>query len=438
MNIDRDTYEAWLLDRSEGRLSTEQARALDAFLVANPDLLVDLGDLLSIAADDVSFGDLASLKRTYPPQGLPDGARITDFLIALNEGDLSADQTQALDRFLFEHPEHARTARLVAAARVPADRVLLPVKAKLEKHFPPAGMPDRYRVSEFLIAAAEGDLSSDQRTALATLVASDDALQREGALVNAARVSKEATVFSAKASLKKPPGRVVPMWSFGPPMVRYAAAASVALLLGLAWWTLGTGSQNKQEAVHVPQRTAKPEGAVVPNAPVHVERPGLPADPSHTASPEVEQPTEQPQPPVPPSQRNRALGTSPEPIEPALAQHPAPTPALPVRADVPMVPVAQDAPDQLAAVAPTMLPTAAVPSRTVGELLAAGVRDRVLDHPSNEARALDGADALALADKGLKSITGGSGALDVQRSVKRDRFNIRLGEGFAFSGSIGR
>ena len=34
------------------------------------------------------------------------------------------------------------------------------------------------------------------------------------------------------------------------------------------------------------------------------------------------------------------------------------------------------------------------------EVLAAGVRDRVLDQPTNEARSLDGADALALAQAG--------------------------------------
>ena len=44
MNIDRDTYEAWLLDRLEGRLSADQDGALAAFLAANPDLPIDLGN----------------------------------------------------------------------------------------------------------------------------------------------------------------------------------------------------------------------------------------------------------------------------------------------------------------------------------------------------------------------------------------------------------
>ncbi|MCC7502450.1 MAG: hypothetical protein IT229_07960 [Flavobacteriales bacterium] len=436
MKIDRDTYEAWLLDRLEGRLSAERERALDVFLAANPDLRVELGEMPSIEAGEASFGDLSGLKRTYPPQGLPDVARITDFLIARNEGDLSEDQMKALDRFLFEHPEQELAVKWVAAARVPAVPVPLPMKGKLEKHFPPVGMPDRERIMDFLIAAGEGDLDKAQGKALAALVASDAALQREEALVKAARILNEAVVFPEKASLRKTDGRVVSLWSFGSPMVRYAAAASVALLLGLAWWSLGTGSSGKLDTAHVPQQTGKIDGTAAPNTPV--EQPAQDSDPAPIASPEVELPKQQLPTPRPPVKRSVPQGLAPERLEPALAQHPAPKPVVPNHADVPMVPVAQDAPEQLAAAAPVAAQPTSVPSRTVGELLAAGVRDRVLDQPTNEARSLDGADALALADKGLKSITGGSGAVQVQRSAKRDRFKIRLGEGLAFSGSIGR
>lgn len=79
----------------------------------------------------------------------------------------------------------------------------------------------------------------------------------------------------------------------------------------------------------------------------------------------------------------------------------------------------------------------ATEAHTVRELLTAGVRERVLDEPA-DVRPLDRTDAVALADRGLKGLTGGNGGVQVQRTAKRDRFEVRLGDGLAFSGSIGR
>jgi hypothetical protein len=433
MNIDRDTYEAWLLDRLEGRLTAEQERALDAFLAANPDLQAGPGDLPSIDAGAASFGDLASLKRTYPPQGLPDAARIDEFLIARGEGDLGAEQVKAVERFLFEHPEHERAARLVAAARIASSAVPLPGKEKLEKHFPPIGLPDRERIGDFLIAAAEGDLDAAQRKALATLVASDAALQHQQRLVNAARVPREAVVFAGKSSLKKAGGRVVPLWSFGSQVVRYAAAASVVLVLGMGLWVLRSGGGGTTQVAVLPEASVPNRGAggavgVVPGV-------------GGGASTQIAAPAEVGERPVPAQRsvtpaRRRASQPGPSRVEPRVAERRGPERSAPVKVEVPSVPFSQE-PDQGIASASDPRGTAVQP-RTVSELLVAGVRERVLDEPTADDRPLDKRDAVALADKGLKGITGGTGGVQVERSAKRDRFKVRLGDGLAFSGSIGR
>ncbi|MFT3884336.1 MAG: hypothetical protein QM724_02560 [Flavobacteriales bacterium] len=156
MILDRSTYEAWLLDRLEGHLTPEQERELDAFLAANPDLPAGLGELPRVEGSVAVFGAKDKLKRVYPPTGRPDIARLDDFLVARLEGDLSARQEQQLDRLLYEHPERVQDARRMAASRVPRTPIPFTAKGTVERHFPPQGLPDRHRLTDFLIAAQEG------------------------------------------------------------------------------------------------------------------------------------------------------------------------------------------------------------------------------------------------------------------------------------------
>ncbi|MBK6410280.1 MAG: hypothetical protein IPF78_11390 [Flavobacteriales bacterium] len=53
--MDRHTYEAWLLDRLEGRLSPAQEALLDGFLVDNPDLPISLVSLPGVGGGDMEF-----------------------------------------------------------------------------------------------------------------------------------------------------------------------------------------------------------------------------------------------------------------------------------------------------------------------------------------------------------------------------------------------
>ena len=120
-------------------------------------------------------------------------------------------------------------------------------------------------------------------------------------------------------------------------------------------------------------------------------------------------------------------------------QEPAPQQEQPQRQVPVVVPDVPEAGGQALAAVPTkQAPMGqANDAHTVRELLTAGVRERMLDAPA-DVRPLDRSDAVALADRGLKGITGGNGGVQVERTAKRDRFKVRLGDGLAFSGSIGR
>lgn len=446
MKLDRTTYEAWLLDRIEGRLTPDQEHELAAFLLANPDLDPgELDELPRVQADAIPGFDKAFLKQELPPAGGPDLRNLDLILAARLEGDLSAQQEAALTAFLKEHPELDLEARRMAAARVSAGHLPLPSEVDLRRTIPPAGMPDRHRLTDYLIAAEEGDLTADQLAGLEALVGGDADRERERSLVHAARVHPEAMVFPDKDSLRKG-GRVVPLWSRT--VVRWSVAASIALLLGLGWTLLqqdtSTGPQLADETrtsvteepsvlrgedreAGLGTTAAGTSGQDQEGDRDHVRTPGEGATPDGApgegsateASPR--QPMERPAPRELPTRMDPMLASLDGPIERSG----------PVSVEVEEVPMLAEAPDAGAVQRPA-------PAYTPVELLAATVRGRVLEEQDPDARPLDAKDAVAMADKGLGAISGGKAGLEVDRREGRRRFSLKLGNDLAITASSGR
>ncbi|MBP8823371.1 MAG: hypothetical protein KBH07_06990 [Flavobacteriales bacterium] len=447
MKPDRDTYEAWLLDRMEGRLTAAQETALDAFLRNNPDLRPYAGDLPNTEGEPLEFPGKDLLRKTYPPTGKIDAMRLDDFLVARLEKDLGTVQEKQLERYLYEHPEAERLAALMAMAKVPNTAIPFTEKETVERHFPPKGMPDAHRLTDFLIAELEGDLSTEQQQALRQFIADNNEAQHQQKLVTATRVVPEALVYPDKAGSKKREARVVALWP------KLAAAASIALLLSAAWWLLRerpTDIPETARAETTVKSVAPPphDGAV---APVDVVQPSrtevpenatgessnagaLPKMKPHDAFTPKEQPRsnssgqepEQFQSPIPVPQRV----PSPLPImEPELAQRTPELKTLPAdTAQLEYTSTARPAEDELA-----MAGTHGT-DQSLGAFVANAFRNDVLDKPQRTAT-LDGDDALALADKALGAVTGGHGGVMVQRTSERERFRLHLGRNFSISAS---
>ena len=450
-HIDHTNYEAWLLDRLEGNLTHEQVRALEAFLLLHPEL-APLDDELPTVQElktSLSAADKNRLKRTLPPVGLVKHSSVEDHLIARLEGDLDADQREALRLYLLAHPEWQQAEKTYALTKLVPQAMAYTAKRSLERHLPPQGIPTEHTLTDFLIARLEGDLSVEQLHSVEQLVANNPVHQRTVDLVNATRVPAVPVVFADKAGLKRKEGRVI-AFSFNTWSVRLAAAASIALLFAVGMWFLRSPELGDDRFARVPTPQQGAKGTPVPEK----------KDGEHDRL-EVVVPSHESTPTQPGSKQDASKAhftparvheqQSPTPVQPREL---APTSVEePILAEVPQESVSEPSsgPDKgyeagtpeetfeaLAhQPARTEAPAPVNNERTVGELLASTLRERVLDAPAREATPLDGADAVAAVDRTLKAVGGERTGLAVQRKDNGavNGFNLRLGRNFAISAS---
>lgn len=435
--IDQSNYEAWLLDRLEGNLTPAQEQELEAFLAVNPGLDTGLDELPTLDQLDatLSANDRNALKRTLPPTGLPSTENVDDFLVARLEGDLNADQLNALRHFLLEHPELLRTAHLYDLVKLVPEAMAYAAKRDLERQLPPVGKPDRYTVDDFLVAELEGDLTAEQRKALAAYVATHPEVGRARELMQRTRIAAEAVVYAEKGSLKRG-GRVIALGTWA---VRFAAAASVAVLLGMGIWYLGRTEAPEEQLANVPEATTNTSSENPNKVPVEaehstpqsLENSGNPG----SAVPEVEQPAGTPtHAPAPMPRVAREI-----PVQLAAVREPMNNRAAEERPSLRAVDVENATwlpADEPVAVASSASATPV--ASTLGGALASVVRERVLEQPAGNTGPLGQDDAIAAVDRGLKVLGGEQAGLSVDRTERSRTFNIRLGRNLTVTASTQR
>ncbi|HDS08324.1 MAG TPA: hypothetical protein ENO05_11945 [Bacteroides sp.] len=141
MKINRNNYEAFLLDLAEGRLTAEDRRELRDFLLLHPDCAGEMPDLQSwvLEKEEISFPGREALKKHLPPEG----SELTDtnfdlISIARLENDLSPEQLHdheslvATDELKREEWDAWKKTRLVPP------RIVFPGKKNLKKGKGPA------------------------------------------------------------------------------------------------------------------------------------------------------------------------------------------------------------------------------------------------------------------------------------------------------------
>jgi len=446
--IDHTNYEAWLLDRLEGNLTPEQEGLLDAFLLANPELESTLDELPTLSDLDagLSTWDKEALKRSLPPVGMP-AEPLDDFFIARLEGDLSAEQFEALRQYLLVHPELQRTERIYALTKLLPEALAFAAKKELERDLPPTGPLDKYTLDDHLVARLEGDLDAQQETALAAYLAANPTAQRQWDLLQHTRIPIPAVEYAPKEDLKKG-GKVIAIGTVRTVLLyRLRVAATVAVLFTLGLWTVlrvpptstvPTLVQEPQKQVVVPE-TIGTEGGLLEvestNTPEVKDQGKVPSSMEQRkgSTPRV----------VPRSSMEDSApmannGTEPRPkpgvheiLEPLLPVHDDLIAQAPVR----VAPEATRVSDDL--VGTQGAPVAAMRTEgiPVGAFLVGLVRKQVIDPKVEDTSPLGEADAVAVVDKGLRAVGGGNAglALDREADGRVSRFDLRLGRNLSIS-----
>ncbi len=108
MEINRNNYEAYLLDLFEGRLTDEERKLVEEFLSRNPDCAdaVDGMDRLVLPEESLPFPYKQQLKKEMPgPDSIVSAKHFDLFSIARLEGDLTWEQELEHDQLLEERQD---------------------------------------------------------------------------------------------------------------------------------------------------------------------------------------------------------------------------------------------------------------------------------------------------------------------------------------------
>ncbi len=141
MQINRDNYEAYLLDLAEGKLSPAMERELARFLEENPVPERGTGiDAAVLQPEEVCFSGKDDMKKG----GLADRVTVGNygqFCIARSEGDLSDEGVEELDRFLIDNPRYAKEAALYDRLKLQPDTAVIYGRKHRLKKIAVAGRP---------------------------------------------------------------------------------------------------------------------------------------------------------------------------------------------------------------------------------------------------------------------------------------------------------
>ncbi len=129
--ITRNNYEEFFLDYIEGEISAPDKGALESFLVQNPDLKMELDEMMDM---DLKIEGGTFQSESDSLKAIPFQKNFDDFCIAKIEGDLNAYENEAFEKYMASHSEKEKDFSLYRKTKVSVDpSISFPNKRGLKK-----------------------------------------------------------------------------------------------------------------------------------------------------------------------------------------------------------------------------------------------------------------------------------------------------------------
>lgn len=127
MNITRQHYEEYFLLYVDNELNETERKAVENFVQQNPDLQQELIALQqSVVRPDqhLSFDGKASLLKQEPISGLVNESNYEEYFILYGDDELSYEQKEQVEQFVYKHPQYEAEFELVLQARLEPDTLI--------------------------------------------------------------------------------------------------------------------------------------------------------------------------------------------------------------------------------------------------------------------------------------------------------------------------
>ncbi len=221
MKINKNNYEAFLLDYIEGNLSAEMTAELMLFLQQNPAIESGIEDfkIISLEKEEAKFDSKNALKRK---EFVLNDDVIEGLIILLVNGDLSKAEEKKLMEMVNGNPDYSRLFWQYKKTKLEIGNEKLPDKVLLKGNLPVTKDNAEY----FIIAEMEGVITSEEKKSLDKFKSRFPGIKELSLAYSETRLdTSEKIIFVDKSSLKKKEGVIISMW------MRYVSLAAAACLI---------------------------------------------------------------------------------------------------------------------------------------------------------------------------------------------------------------